>query len=332
MMTDYVLPKLNFDINPLFLAIGLMALAVPPSPGQAGVATKPTSSFPATAGAAQAAATSPAPPNLPEMRFEVATIKPSPADARSLSAPHGSPENFNARMATVESMIAFAYGIPFSLGMSVDPAHFFLPHPESLVGGPTWVANDKYDLTAKADAATMEVWSKLPKKDQQEELKRMLRALLEERFHLVMQHETREMPAWALVVVKGGPKFGATAGPPPDLNDGSDPAKPFDSSKPYQGRWKLDRGVIRGQDVTIADFDQMLWSQREIESRKILDHTGLSGKYDLTLKWGSVDDPRESDGPSLFTAIQEQLGLKLESTKAPMDVLVIDHIERPSEN
>jgi uncharacterized protein (TIGR03435 family) len=269
---------------------------------------------------------------LPEMRFEVATIKPSPADAQSLSGPQGSPENFSARMATVESMIAFAYGIPFSLGMSTDPAHFFLPHPESLVGGPNWVANDKYDLTAKADAATMEVWSKLPKKDQQEELKRMLRALLEERFHLIMRHETRKMPVWALVVVRGGPKFGATAGPPPDLNDGSDPAKPFDSSNPYQGRWKLDRGVIRGQDVTIADFDQMLWSQREIESRKILDHTGLSGKYDLTLKWGSVDDPRESGGPSLFTAIQEQLGLKLESMKAPMDVVVIDHIERPSEN
>jgi uncharacterized protein (TIGR03435 family) len=76
----------------------------------------------------------------------------------------------------------------------------------------------------------------------------------------------------------------------------------------------------------------MLWGQREIESRKIVDQTGLKGKYDLTLRWASVDDPRESDGPSLFTAIQEQLGLKLESTKAPVNVLVIDHIERPSEN
>ena len=272
------------------------------------------------------------PETLPVLRFDVATIKPSPADARILSAPQGSPEDFNARMATVESMIAFAYGIPFSLGMSMDPAHFFLPHPESLVGGPTWVAMDKYELAAKADAATMEVWSKLPKKDQQEELRRMLRALLEERFHLVMRHETRKMPAWALVVVKGGPKFGATAGPPLDLNDGSNPAKPFDSSKPYQGRWKLDLGVIRGQDVSIDDFDQMLWSQREIESHKILDQTGLVGKYDFMLKWSSVDDPREPDGPSLFTAIQEQLGLKLETTKAPMDVLVIDHIERPSGN
>jgi uncharacterized protein (TIGR03435 family) len=269
---------------------------------------------------------------LPEMRFEVATIKPSPPNAQMLSAPHGTPEDFSARMATVESMIAFAYGVPFSLGMSVDPAHFFLPHPSNLVDGPGWVANDKYDLTAKADAATVEAWSKLHKKDQQDELKRMMRALLEERFNLTMRHETRELPVWALVVIKGGPKLGATSGPPPDLNDGSDPAKPFDPSKPYQTRWKRDRGVIKGRDVTIAEFGDMLWSQREIDSRKILDQTGLTGRYDLTLRWASVDDPRESDGPSLFTAIQEQLGLKLESTKSPMDVMVIEHIERPSAN
>jgi uncharacterized protein (TIGR03435 family) len=82
----------------------------------------------------------------------------------------------------------------------------------------------------------------------------------------------------------------------------------------------------------MAEFDNMLWGQREIDSRKILDQTGLTGRYDLTLKWASVDDPRESDGPSLFSAIQEQLGLKLESTKGRVPVLVIDHVEKPSPN
>jgi uncharacterized protein (TIGR03435 family) len=269
---------------------------------------------------------------LPEMRFDVASIRPSPPDDKMMYPPNGSAENFSARMATVESMIGFAYGIPTMLGMSVDPAHFFLPHSPNLIGGPGWVTSDQYDLTARADAETVAAWSKLPKKEQQEELRSMMRALLEERFHLTMRHETREMPAWALVAAKGGPKFGDSAGPPPDENDGSDPAKPYDSSKPYQGRWRLGAGRIQGSDVTIADFAQMLWGQREIESRKIVDQTGLKGKYDLTLRWASVDDPRESDGPSLFTAIQEQLGLKLESTKAPVNVLVIDHIERPSEN
>ena len=183
---------------------------------------------------------------LPEMRFEVATIKLSPADAHVLSGPHGSPEIFDARMATVESMIAFCVWDSFLARYVGGPQRIsFCRTQKNLVGGPTWVANDKYDLTAKADAATMEAWGKMRKEDQEEELKRMLRALLEERFHLVMRHETRQMTAWALVVVKGGPKFGATAGPPPDLNDGSNPAKPFDSSKPYQGTLKLDRGVIK---------------------------------------------------------------------------------------
>jgi len=84
-----------------------------------------------------------------------------------------------------------------------------------------------------------------------------------------------------------------------------------------------------GRDIAIDVLVYELWArQRELDGRKILDRTGLTGAYDLTLKW----DPTDATGPSLFTAIQEQLGLKLESTKAPVEVLVIDHIERPSEN
>jgi uncharacterized protein (TIGR03435 family) len=286
---------------------------------------KAPSSAPQGAGSEEAAA-------LPELRFEAAVIRPSPADANSLAAPQGTAENFSAHMATVESMIGFAYNIPTELGMSNDPAHFYLPHASNLIGGPAWITTDKYDLTAKADPETVQAWSKLPKSDQQEELRRMMRALLEERFHLTMRHETREMPVWKLVVAKGGPKFAESAGTPADVNDNSDPAKPFDKSKPYQQRWNLGPGMLQGRDVSITDFDQMLWTHREIESRKILDQTGLKGKYDLTLKWASVDDPKEPDGPSLFTAIQEQLGLRLESGKAPMDVLVIDHVDRPSPN
>jgi bla regulator protein blaR1 len=272
------------------------------------------------------------PVTLSEMRFEGASIRPSPPDDNFMHAPGGTAENFSARMATVESMIGFAYNIPFMMEMSADPGRFFLPHASNLIGGPSWVSNDRYDLTAKADAETVQVWGKLPKEQQKEELRSMMRALLEDRFHLTMRHETRNMPVWALVVAKGGPKFAEAVAPPADLNDGSDPAKPYDKSKPYQTRWKQDRGLIQGRDVSIDDLGWVLWGQRELESRKILDQTGLKGKYDLTLKWASTDDPREPDGPSLFTAIQEQLGLKLEATKRPMDVLVIDHVERPSEN
>jgi len=141
------------------------------------------------------------------------------------------------------------------------------------------------------------------------------------------------MPVYALEIGKGGPKMPVSKGPPQNLNDGSDPAKPFDSSKPYVTRWSGGGyGSIRGRDVPVDGLTSRLWMLRELGGRKILDRTGLTGRYDIDLKWASVDDPNNPDGPSVFTAIQEQLGLRLDLIKAPMDVLVIDHIERPSGN
>jgi len=324
---------LRFEPRKVPMKVYVIESAEKPSVDGAEVSAVQAAPSPSQTTPAPTAVSSPASNSaLHDMRFDVAVIKPSPPVAHMLTAPHGTAENFSASMATVESMIGFAYDIPFTLGMSMDPAHFFLPHSPNLIGGPAWVTSDKYDLTAKADEATVAAWGKLPEKEQTEELRSMMQALLADRFHLTMRHETREMPVWALTVAKGGPKFGATKEPPAGLNDGEDGTKPYDSSKPYKTRWKLDRGLLEGQDVTMDNFEDMLWGQREIESRKIMDQTGLTGRYDLTLKWASVDDAREPDGPSLFTAIQEQLGLKLESTKAPVDVLVIDHIERPSEN
>jgi uncharacterized protein (TIGR03435 family) len=264
---------------------------------------------------------------VPAMKFEVATIKPCPPGYlhRSMYLPGGTAENFGAGMATVESLIGFAYGIDFSLAMG--PGNLYMPHPPELIGAPEWVSTDRYDLAAKADAATVAAWSKLPEKQQDEELKSMMRALLAERFHLTMGHERREMPVWALVVAKGGPKLKTTAGLPADVNEPGDEG--YDESKPLKFRLQGGAGLIQGWDIAIDALTSELWlRERELDGRKILDRTGLTGAYDMTLKW----DPTDTTGPSLFTAIQEQLGLKLESTKAPMDVLVIDHIDRPSAN
>jgi len=264
--------------------------------------------------------------------FAVASIRPSPSDAQFMSPPGGSAEDFTASMATIESMIGFAYNIPTVLGMSNDPAHFFLPHPQNLIGEPAWAITDRYDLKAKLDGPELDAWNKLPKKEQREQLRLMIQALLADRFKLVVRRETREMPVYALVLAKRGPKFAPSAGPSPGENDGSNPAKPFGKSKPYQTQWKLDRGIISGRNVAIKDFVERLKMQRELASREILDQTMLTGKYDLTLTWASLDDPKDTDGPSLFSAIQDQLGLKLKPVKAPMEVLVVDHIERPSMN
>jgi uncharacterized protein (TIGR03435 family) len=260
------------------------------------------------------------------VQFDVASIRLSPADAHMMYPPNGSAENFSARMTTVESMIGFAYDIPVTIGMSMDPAHFFLPHPQRLSGEPGWVFTDRYDLTAKLDGPPLEAWTRLTKDAQKAQLRLMMQALLADRFKLTMRHETRQMPVYALVVAKGGPKFAAGAVAPAAVDAGSD------AKKPYVSPWKLDRGLIAGQGRTMDGLVEMLGMQRELDSRKILDQTGLKGKYDFSLKWGSVDDPHETDGPSLFTAIQEQMGLKLQPEKTPMDVLVVDHIERPSAN
>jgi uncharacterized protein (TIGR03435 family) len=282
---------------------------------------------------AEVSDTSVQPSTAAKPAFSVASIRPSPPDARSLSGPHGTAEDFSATMATVESMIGYAYNVPWVLGMSADPLHFYLPHVSELMGGPDWIRSDKYDLKAKLDGPELEAWNKLPKEQQKEQLRMMLRALLADRFKLTIRQEKRELPVYALTVAKDGLKLQVSKGPPPNLNDGSDPAKPFDDTKPYVTRWGGgDRGWIKGRDGKIDDLVSQLWMQRELGGRKVLDRTGLTGRYDIDLKWASVDDPRNPDGPSLFTAIQEELGLKLDPVKAPVDVLVIDHIERPSAN
>lgn len=255
--------------------------------------------------------------------FAVATIKPGSEGL--IIAPSGSPENFMASGVTVEALIGFAYDIPWMLSLSSKREPPFHPRSPNLLGGPDWVRSETFDVTAKADEATVAAWSKLPEKQQIEQMKLMVRALLADRFKLKMRHETEVIPVYALVVEKGGPKFKPTTPEPP-----ADPNAP---AKPYQSPWKFDMGLISGHGVTIDGLMTWLWGQPEVGSRKILDRTGLKGRYDLTLKWASERDPSvEATGPSLFSAIEDQLGLKLESTKAPVDVLVIDSIEKPSAN
>jgi bla regulator protein BlaR1 len=161
-----------------------------------------------------------------------------------------------------------------------------------------------------------------------------VRSLLADRFKLQVSHETKELPVYALVVAKNGPKFGASKLPVSDAN----PPVP-------KGMMRMGVGELTVNGVRIGDFVEALAQQPEIGGRVILDKTSLTGAYDFTLKWtpnqpqlpgvlggGIAPPPSDSSASSIFTAIQEQLGLKLESTKGPVDVLVIDHVEEPSAN
>jgi len=171
-------------------------------------------------------------------------------------------------------------------------------------GAPAWVVGDRYDFNATTGTS----------KDLSDtELEPYFESLLAERFQLKYHRETKEMQVYALGVAKTGARLTAHAG-------GGDSSNGISNG---QGKTSL-----KSTNVSMKAFAGTLGRRLD---RMIIDDTGLAGGYDLTLEWAPNPSP-DSNEPSLFTALQEQLGLKLESTKAPVEIIVIDNIERPSEN
>jgi uncharacterized protein (TIGR03435 family) len=171
------------------------------------------------------------------------------------------------------------------------------------ITGPDWLETERFDIAAK-----------FPPHASPEQLLLMLQSLLAERFKLALHRETKELPVYALTVAKGGPKF-----KPSDTASGI-------TSNSNRTQWHV---TAKG---SMASFAEFLTGEA---GRPVLDKTGLPGSYELTLDWAPDTAPAANDAalPSLFTALQEQLGLKLESTKAPVETLVVDHADRtPTEN
>lgn len=166
---------------------------------------------------------------------------------------------------------------------------------------------ERYDIFARAEGSV-----------QIHQLEVMLQDLLAKRFDLKLHYEAKMIGIYELIPAKGGPKL---PGP-----------KVVDISRPHSS--ELLPRVVDGnfvfQDTSMPEFAEKLSQLREID-RPVVDHTGIKGVFDITLK-GAATAMLQPDGPSLFTLVQEQLGLKLVSTKAPIDVLVIDHAEQPSVN
>jgi len=205
-----------------------------------------------------------------------------------------------------------------------------------LVGAPRWIDSENYDIEAKADGN--------PSVQQMEGP--MLQALLEERFKLSLHRETRELAVYKLSVGKSGAKLQASqeGNCTPYVTDAPPPiAKPGEPPPSFCGFQRttaegLNRS-LNGKAVTMADLAKTLSrTYTAMLGRNVIDGTGLKGTFDVRLTWAMdsdgprSDNPPDSVGPSIFTALQEQLGLKLEATKGPVDVLVIDHIEKPSGN
>ena len=174
--------------------------------------------------------------------------------------------------------------------------------PESQISGPDWLNTERFDIAAKIPAGA------------RDQVPQMLQALLSTRFHMVLRRDTKELPVYELTVAKNGPKLKHI-----DSESGI-------TSNSNRTRWHLDAKVTMR---ALAEF------LSERVGRPVFDHTGLSGPFEITLDW-AIDDAPTTDaeaGPSLFTALQDQLGLKLDSSKGPVETIVVDSADRtPSEN
>ena len=213
---------------------------------------------------------------------------------------------------------------------------------QQLVGGPSWIANDRFDIVAKMEGDPAPVAPGAGP----DPLMLAMRSLLTERFKLVFHKETRDLDVYALTVTRPDGKLGAAikpsttdcealmagrrgGGPPPPLPDPNGPVVCG-----LRGSF----GRIQMGGFLVSEFARSL---QGLAGRLVLNRTGLKGPYDLELTFaqdrpngplppGVELPPVDPNAPNLFTALQEQLGLKLESTKAPIEVLVIDSVEQPS--
>jgi uncharacterized protein (TIGR03435 family) len=240
--------------------------------------------------------------------FEVASIRPTAPDWRGgrfirMQGAH----QFVARNHALRTLIAAAYNLT----------------PQAVSGGPTWVDSSHYDILAETPGDVP------PNYDEQMS---MLRRLLADRFKLTFHREPREFSIYALTVAKNGSKLKESTVSPDELPQGPPPLIFVVSPQSVH---------LPGRDASMGELASVF--QRSALDRPVIDQTGLPGRYDFDLeftpdetvfggalgKGGNADD---SVKPGLFTALQDQLGLKLESTRGPVDVLVIDHIEEPSPN
>ncbi len=232
------------------------------------------------------------------LEFDVASVKPSAAKD------HGgfwfTPGRFLARNVTVKLLIAIAYEI----------------QPFQIHGGPAWMDTEHFDVEGTPEEAVA---------DQGRETA-MLKSLLEDRFTLVLHKETGETSIYALAVGSHGPKLKPSANQSP----GAGPL----------GGVNLGPGTLVAGGMRLGLFASLLGTRL---GRTVIDQTNLPERYDIDLRWtpdleeprsDPGDAPRQADppGPSIFTAIQQQLGLKLESIKGPSGFFVIDKIEKPSSN
>lgn len=239
--------------------------------------------------------------------FDVVSIHENKSGTAGLYGSRLTPDGVTISHIRLTDIISWAYGVK----------------QDSISGAPGWVDDTDYDIEAKVAPEDVPTLKQLSGKQRFA----MLRPVLAERFHLQAHIVPRVLPVYDLVIIKGGPKFKQS--PPLPGVHGEDANK--------GGIMRFGPGTFTAQRLPIKSLvDQLSF----IVHRTVIDETGLTGPYDFTLKYEPETSPSEkpdngstdSSAPSIFTALPEQLGLKLQPGKGPVDTLVIDHVEKPTEN
>ena len=230
--------------------------------------------------------------------YEVVSIKPSDPNSHG-SGMRTMPDGFAWNNNPIASMVKDAYGV------TID---------SQIVGLPNWARQDGYDITAKTDPETTERIKNLPPKEQWKEEGRMQQSILADRCQFKAHEETRVLPVYELVIAKSGLKM-----------------KDAPPEEPGTETMSSDQMTVHAMSI-----DTIVVGFAGTDGRLIVDKTGFEArKFDFELRWAEENNhatPSDDAAPSLFTALEEQLGLKLVPAKDPVKVLIVDHIERPSPN
>ncbi len=253
--------------------------------------------------------------------FEVASIKPAAPDARGMYIRPGPGGGVSITNMTLKELIVLAWRV----------------QPFQISGGPAWLDSVHYDIVAKPET-----------KPKQSAIPEMLQALIENRFQVKVHREKKELPIYALVMARKDGRLG------PELNESKDgdcvqpdplsaPAPPQPGVAParFCGQMMMGINHLTAVGIPVSGMTPML---SRLLGRSVIDKTGLTGNFNISVEWtpdetqalrlpaNAQTPPPDSTGPSIFTAFQEQLGLKLESQKGPVDILIVDRAAKPSEN
>ena len=257
-------------------------------------------------------------PKLPS--YSVVSIRPSdPSEEQT----HGTitPDTYRAERITLRELIAYAFGLGYE---------------QELVGAPSWVLNERFDVQAKLDNDQLDDFLKLNRDGREEQMRLMMQSVLAERLHLTYHFSTRSLPVFELQLAKGGLKCPQDTTSPTAIADPTlprfrwynapSPPPPHDSSA-SSAEPALN---LRTRGWPFWLLVSWIGHQPELDGRPVIDKTGLNSSYDCSMSWSH--DVSDEIKESLFSALRSQLGLRVQPAKDPVEVLVVDSIQKPSAN